>query len=357
MSINEDAVETLKQTSYVLADALQPVEKWLNQPDVVEICINKPGVVFVERIGGAGMEEHSVPALSEKEVMHIARRVAAATKQAVAAEKPILSATLPDGSRFQAILPPAAPYGGSITIRKQVIQDMSMADYVNRGAFSRTVRRYQKVNIGSEKASLLPAHEKELIGYLREGLFADFLELAIKSKISILLSGGTSTGKTTFLNMLLKSVSPRERILTIEDVRELKPPQSNWVSLLASKGEQGQAKVTIQDLLEASLRMRPDRIFLGELRGEEAFTFLRAVNTGHPGSISTIHADSTEMAFHQLVLMALQANLGLRADDIMGYVKSVIPIVIQLSRWEDEETGIDFRGVSDIYYLAAERLL
>lgn len=232
-----------------------------------------------------------------------------------------------------------------------------MSDYVKRGAFSRTIRRYQHVSLESPKAASLAAHEKSMISYLQGGHFAEFIEMAVKSRISIILSGGTSTGKTTFLNMLLKGVPQRERIITIEDVRELKPPQENWVSMIASKGDQGQAKVTIQNLLESSLRMRPDRIFLGELRGEEAFTFLRAVNTGHPGSISTLHSDSTEMAFHQLVLMGLQANLGLRADDIMGYVKSVIPIVIQLTRWTDEHTGQDFRGVSDIYYLGAEGLL
>ncbi|MEY9785388.1 P-type DNA transfer ATPase VirB11 [Sinorhizobium fredii] len=357
MSTNEAPSEVLTEFSLPLAAALKPIKRWLDETDVVEICINRPETVFIDRVGGAGMEAFRVEELTEKHITHIAQRVAAATKQAISPEKPILSATLPDGSRFQAVLPPAAPYGGAITIRKQVIQDMAMADYVKRGAFSRSIRRYQHVNLDSGKAASLALHEKELVSLLRDGQFAEFLDLAIKSRISILLSGGTSTGKTTFLNMLLKLVSPRERILTLEDVRELKPPQHNWVSMLASKGEQGQAKVTIQNLLEASLRMRPDRIFLGELRGEEAFTFLRAVNTGHPGSITTIHADSTDMAFHQLVLMGLQANLGLRAEDIMGYVKSVIPIVIQLTRWTDDETGADFRGVSDIYYLGAESLL
>jgi type IV secretion system protein VirB11 len=170
----------------------------------------------------------------------------------------------------------------------------------------------------------------------------------------MVLSGGTSTGKTTFLNMLFDLVPIHERLITIEDVQELKPPQPNAVSMIASKGDQGQAKVTIQTLLESALRMRPDRIFLGELRAEEAFTFFRAVNTGHPGSITTVHADSTEMAFHQLVLMGLQSRTGLQAEDIRSYVKTVIPIVVQLKRWEDTETKSDFRGVQDIYFSLAE---
>ena len=147
-----------------------------------------------------------------------------------------------------------------------------------------------------------------------------------------------------FLNMLLKLVPPRERIITLEDVRELRPTQPNNVVLLASKGDQGEAQVTIQDLLEATLRMRPDRIFVGELRSKEAFTFLRAVNTGHPGSITTVHADTPTGAYQQLVMMGLQADLGIKAADIEAYVRSVIPIVVQLQRTETA------RFVSEIHY-------
>lgn len=357
MSTSDPEQPGLLQTfTQPLAKALAPISQWLEEPDVIEICINQPNVVFVERVGGAGMERHVVD-LSEKDILHIAQRVAAATRQAISPEKPLLSATLPDGSRLQAALPPVAPQGGSITIRKQVIQELSLDDYVRRGAFSRTLRRYKHIDLENEKSVLLSADEKRMAALLQEGRFPEFLEIVVRNRISILLSGGTSTGKTTFLNMLLKFIPERDRLLTIEDVRELKPPQPNWVSLLASKGDQGQAKVTVQDLLEATLRMRPERILLGELRGPEAFTFLHVVNTGHPGSLSTIHADSPDMAFQRLVLMGLQANLGLRADDIMGYVKSVIPVVIQLKRWTDEETGQDFRGVSDILYSGAESLM
>ena len=121
--------------------------------------------------------------------------------------------------------------------------------------------------------------------------------------MSILISGGTSSGKTTFLNACLKSVDPHERIITLEDTRELFPPQANAVHLLASRGDQGTANVTIQSLLEASLRMRPDRLFVGEVRGSEAFAFLRAINTGHPGSMSTVHADTPLGAYEQLAMM------------------------------------------------------
>ena len=143
-----------------------------------------------------------------------------------------------------------------------------------------------------------------------------FLEMAIAHRVSMIVSGGTSSGKTTFLNALFKAIPASERLISLEDTRELRPPHDNYVPLVASKGDQGLARVSIQQLLEASLRMRPDRIFLGELRGEEAFTFLRAINTGHPGSMTTVHADSPAGAYEQMALMVAQANLNWRKDDL-----------------------------------------
>ena len=151
------------------------------------------------------------------------------------------------------------------------------------------------------------------------------LSFAVKNHVTMVISGGTSSGKTTFLNALLKEVPESERVISIEDTRELNPPQPNWLSMLASKGGQGKAQVTIQDLLEASLRLRPDRLFLGEIRGAEAATFLQAVNTGHPGSLTTLHADSTFGAFERLALMTLQSELKLTKAEIMDYVRSVVP--------------------------------
>jgi type IV secretion system protein VirB11 len=167
---------------------------------------------------------------------------------------------------------------------------------------------------------------------IRKHRYREFLEAALRAKKNILISAGTSAGKTTFLNACLKGISTEERIITIEDTREVTPPQPNRLHLLASRGGQGRAKVTPQQLLEASLRLRPDRIILGELRGAEAFTFLRAINSGHPGSITTIHADSPRLAVEQLALMVMQADLGMERPQILEYVKSIIPIVIQLRR-------------------------
>ena len=179
--------------------------------------------------------------------------------------------------------------------------------------------------------------------------FADFVRLAVQARKNILISAGTDTGKTTLLNAMLKEIALRERLVIIEDTRELRPPQQNVVRLFYSRGEQGLARVTAQDLCEATLRLRPDRILLGELRGKEAFTYLRTINSGHPGSITTIHSDSPQLAFEQLALMVMQGFPSIDKTLVIEYVRSIIPIVIQAKR----ATGRRF--ISEIYYADADR--
>ncbi len=181
---------------------------------------------------------------------------------------------------------------------------------------------------------------------LKQKKIKEFLEYAVMNKKNIIISGGTSTGKTTFTNATLRAVPAEERIITVEDAREIVlNDHPNRVHLIASKGVQGRAKVTTQDLIEACLRLRPDRIIVGELRGAEAFSFLRAINTGHPGSISTLHADSPIMALEQIKLMVMQANLGIPPDQIIPYIRNVIDIVIQLKR-----TSGGKRSISEILF-------
>jgi type IV secretion system protein VirB11 len=156
--------------------------------------------------------------------------------------------------------------------------------------------------------------------------------MAVQARKNIVIAGGTSTGKTTFLNALLKEIPDHERLILIEDAPEIQITHSNAVGLVAVRGEQGEAKVTTEDLMQASLRLRPDRIILGELRGREAASFLRAVNSGHPGSITTLHADSPRGAVDQLTLMVLQAGLNLGRLEIADYVRGIIDVFVQLTR-------------------------
>jgi type IV secretion system protein VirB11 len=165
--------------------------------------------------------------------------------------------------------------------------------------------------------------EEDPIGFLRD---------AVKERKTILISGGTSTGKTTFLNALMREVPVEERVIVVEDTAEVQLHGPNDLGLIAVKGELGEALINTDDLLQAALRLRPDRILLGELRGKEAVSFLRAVNTGHPGSFSTIHANSTSGALEQLALMVMQSGLGLSRSETIDYARSVIDLVVQLGR-------------------------
>ncbi|OWW02320.1 type VI secretion protein [Rhizobium sp. R72] len=325
-----------RDAHYFLRRALAPLAGLLADPSVIEISVNRPGEVFVERLGASAMEFHAIAELTARDIEHIGERVAAASNQFISPANPLLSAALPTGERIQIVLPPAAPDGGSISIRKQVVNDLTLAQYRDYGGFD-------KVSVTVEGLS---ETETSLNALLKAGQVQEFIEMAIRERVSILISGGTSTGKTTFLNACLKSIDERERILTLEDTRELFPPHRNTVHLLASRGNQGTAHVTVETLLEASLRMRPDRLFVGEIRGAEAFAFLRAINTGHPGSMSTVHADTPIGAYEQLAMMMMQTGMssGYSKGDLMAYIRMVIPIVIQLRR----DGGL--RGVSEIYY-------
>ena len=222
-----------------------------------------------------------------------------------------------------------------MSIRKQTIMNLDLDQYEAIGAFQNTIVRQQANPV-----------DKQLRELLNAGNVKDFIKQAILAKKNIIISGGTSTGKTTFLNAALKIIPSTERIITCEDAREIMIPHiPNRVHLIASKGGQGRAQVTMQDLIEACLRLRPDRLMLGELRGKEAFSFMRAVNTGHPGSISTLHADTPALAMEQLVLMIMQAGLGITRDQIKSYVENVINVIIQLKRG-----ARGMRYVSEIYF-------
>ena len=302
--------------------ALAPFADYLSDPKVSELCVNEPGIMWVERQGETQMQVVQDARLNDSNLTRFARLLASATDQHVGEEDPLLSARLPTGERVQIVTRPTSPKGVAVSIRKQTMVNLTLDDYERMGSFDAVK------NAGNDHAE----QEAKLRALLDGGEIRDFTDLAIKSRMNIIVSGGTSTGKTTFLNAMMQSMSKDERIITIEDTAEVNPPHPNWLSLLASKGGQGTANVDIQDLLEASLRLRPDRIFLGELRGKEAFSFLRAVNTGHPGSISTVHADTPEGAIDQVAMMVMQANLGLTHGQIMTYIKGVIDIIIQLRR-------------------------
>lgn len=297
---------------------LEPFAQWLSDPDVTDVYINQPGEAWLERSAGT-IERVDVAELTSVTLERLARQIAAFSSQGISREHPILSATLPDGARVQIVLPPATRGHVSFAIRKHVVVNRTLSDYETEDAFA---------NQGGPAQTPL----EQVANALNEHGPAAALALAVRSRCNILVSGGTSTGKTTFLNALLREVPSNERLILIEDTAELQVTQPNVVGLIASRSDLGEAKASADDLLNASLRMRPDRIILGEIRGREAFTFLRAVNTGHPGSMSTIHADSPDRALEQLALLVLQTGTQLRRKDVLSYVGSVIDVSVQLER-------------------------
>ncbi len=303
-------------------------------PKVSEISINQPGDIWVE-IGG-DMEHHQLPELNIDHLKALGRLVAQHSEQKISEENPLLSATLPQGYRIQIVFPPAVEPGlVAISIRKATTVNLDLDQYEALGAFQSTTVRKEVNPVDTELRALLNA-----------GSIKEFIKKAVLAKKNIIISGGTSTGKTTFLNATLKVIPPTERIITCEDAREIMISHiPNRVHLLASKGGQGRAKVDMQDLIEACLRLRPDRLMLGELRGKEAFSFMRAVNTGHPGSISTLHADTPALAMEQLILMIMQAGLGITREQIKSYVENVINVIVQLKRGAH-----GMRYVSEVYF-------
>ena len=294
----------------------------LARDDVTDIYVNRPGEIWVETLGGA-TERHDAPALDRATLDRLSRQIAALSHQGISREHPLLSATLPDGARVQVVAPPATRGDLALAIRKHVSPDLSLSDYVAAGSFAETKRG----DVGG-RAPI----DVELARMLDAGDVAGMLATAVKARKNILVSGGTSTGKTTFLNALIREIPPHERLILIEDTPELHLGHANAVGLLAARSALGEAQVTADSLLAASLRMRPDRIIVGELRGPEAYTFLRAVNTGHPGSMTTVHADSAERAIEQIALLVLQTGTRLGREDVHHYVRSTVDIFVQLAR-------------------------
>jgi type IV secretion system protein VirB11 len=309
----------LAPSGSVYLDAyLAPFRQWLERDTVTEIIVNRPGEVWIEDAGQGAMQRIKAPAIDDRLVQRLAEQVARVSHQGINREHPLLGATLPDedfgAARVQFCGPPATRRHWAMAIRRHRRLDLPLD-------------AYDAGPLAARSDPPMPDPAAEPVAFLRA---------AIQARKTILISGGTSTGKTTFLNALLGEIPPGERVVLVEDTPELKLPGANGVGLIAVKGELGEAKVTSNELLQSALRLRPDRIVLGELRGAESVSFLRAINTGHPGSASTIHANSVRGALEQLALMVMQTGIGLTRADTIAYAASVIDVIVQLERSEGQ---------------------
>lgn len=245
---------------------LKPIMVLLSKDGVNEISINEPNEAWVEKRGD--MFKVNLPGYDSKHLKSLARLIAESTDQRISEETPLLSATLPEGQRIQVVFPPACEnHTVILSIRKKSELAWTLEDYEKMGAFDNTATE-----------QIVDENNVILSKLLKANRIKDFLYQSILVKKNIIISGGTSTGKTTFTNACLRAIPRIERLISVEDAREIDlEAHPNKVHLLASKGGQGRAKVTTQDLIETCLRLRPDRIIVGELRGSEAFSFLRAI--------------------------------------------------------------------------------
>jgi type IV secretion system protein VirB11 len=319
-----------------LALTLRALRPLLADPEVMELCINRPGEAFVET--RAGWRPETLPFADFDWCNRLAKLVANSTQQRIDESSPLLSASLPGGERVQIVIPPATTAGCvALSIRRPAERVWSIGDLARRGLFRRT-RRAQPGPDATESAltAMLDARDYE-----------SFMRLAVVSRKNILVSGPTGSGKTTWTKALIREIPPQERLITIEDAQELVLDRhGNHVRLYYSKDDQGVARVTPKQLLECCLRMKPDRILLAELRAGEAFDYLRNINSGHPGSITSVHAASADLAFEQLVLLVKQHPGGreLSRSDIKSLLYMLVDVVIQFGVEGHE------RFISEVWY-------
>ena len=281
---------------------LGPIEDLMADPEISEIMVNRRDQVYVERFGR--LERTDKKFLSDEQVVNVIQRIVAPLGRSINEARPMVDARLPDGSRVNAIIPPLAVTGPTLTIRKFSKIIFDMADLVEMGSLSWPMAR--------------------------------FLRTCVVHRRNAVISGGSGAGKTTLLNMLGGWIPDDERIITVEDAAELSLPQEHLVSLeVRPANVEGKGEVTFRDLVINSLRMRPDRIIVGECRGGEAIDMLQAMNTGHEGSLSTIHANTPRDALARLETMVLMSGLELPSRAIRENIASALNIVIQTQRFSD----------------------
>lgn len=329
---------------------LEPIDAYLADETVTEIVINRPGEVLLER--SKGWETVLNAALSYSWCDGLTMLLRNLANQDLKEDWPLLGARLPGGLRVQVAIAPATEAGRiSLTVRRPMSKVMAMSEIINNGAFEST-RCEQSLLMGPEERArieaALPAGERATLDLFRKRDWAAFFKASVEVRRNIVSSGATGSGKTTFGNALAAMIPLDERIITIEDVAEMRLPHSNQVNLFYPKGANGVSKLKPRDLLEATLRMRPDRVLLAELRGDETFFFIQNVlNSGHPGTITTVHATRAKLAFRRLALMIKGSGEGAGLDlaDIKDNLYALVDIVVQMERLPGGR-----RVASEVYY-------
>jgi Flp pilus assembly protein, ATPase CpaF len=280
-----------------------PITELLEDKNITEIMVNDKDEVYIE-LDGKILKDNTVSFINDEHIIRTIQRLIQPLGRTIDATNPMVDARLTDGSRLNAVIEPLSLKGPVLTIRKFKKELANIDDFLRNGAVTPYMAR--------------------------------FLEAAVKTKLNIIICGGTGSGKTTLLNILSSFIGNDERIITIEDAAELQLKQEHVISLETRKSNyEGEGEITIRDLVINSLRMRPDRIVVGEVRGQEAFDMLQAMNTGHEGSLTTMHANGPHDALNRLETMILMAGMEIPVQAIREYVEEAIDIVIQIERLSD----------------------
>ena len=300
---------------------LGPLEDLLKDADITEIMVNGKDKIYIEKNGKLELSNRKF--ISERQVMSVIERIVAPIGRRIDESSPMVDARLPDGSRVNVIIPPLALSGHTITIRKFSQKVLAIQDLINLNSINENM--------------------------------AEFLHICVKNRSNILISGGTGSGKTTLLNVLSSFIPEDERIITIEDSAELKLCQEHIVVMESRPPNiEGKGQITIRDLVRNSLRMRPDRIIVGEVRGGESLDMLQAMNTGHDGSLTTIHANSPRDALSRLETMVLMSGMELPVKAIRDQIGSAVGLIIQQSRLSDGSRKII--DISEVTGLEGDRI-
>jgi pilus assembly protein CpaF len=297
-------VEREKIFSEIIDEVLGygPLEPLLKDATVSDILVNTYKNIYIERFGK--LEPTDVRFKDDTHLMRIIDKIVSSVGRRIDESSPMVDARLPDGSRVNAIIPPLALDGPSVSIRRFAVNPLELDDLIN----------YQTLTTG----------------------IAEILKGIIKARLNVIISGGTGSGKTTLLNILSRFIPEDERIVTIEDAAELQMKQDHVVRLETRPANiEGRGEVVQRDLVRNSLRMRPDRIIVGEVRGKEAFDMLQAMNTGHDGSLTTIHANTPRDTLMRLETMVAMANMDIPSEFLRKYISSAIDVIIQVSRMVD----------------------
>ena len=322
-----------------LAQVTQPIRKYLDNPLLLDLCINKPGEAYAHCHGGWEFYENDQ--ITDRWIRQFIQASTVKAKQVTDRTSPILSTTLFSGERLQAVLPPAALYP-CVTIRRPGDKLFNLKELEEQGALNKPAK--------NEKTGLINKKIREAKSIYDNGNVYEFLKFAVLNKLNIIVAGATGSGKTTVTKALIREIPLDERLVTIEDAEELEMVHKNVVKLFYARevDHKSKASVSAKDLLISCLRMKPDRIMLSEIRDEEAYYYLRNVNSGHPGSITSIHANTPTQAIDQLTLMIKQsrAGAGITKEDINDMVCSLVDIIIQWDNWK----------MSDVMFPSLEKI-